>query len=330
MPNPEQYLATMDHDDGPDKKRPRRWKRWAFVVIITLLSLFLAYMGYIISIASQVSTRPFSLSSLLTDGKDHTNILILGIGNPGHSGEKLSDTILVLSLNRKTNHVVQVSVPRDLRVRPEGYGPVKINQANALGGSELAQSTVENVLGLSIQYTVTTDFNGLKDIVDAVDGINVDVKNELRDTEYPCSDDENRSCGLDIKAGQQHMDGSLALQYARCRKGTCGNDFGRAARQQEVINLIATKVGKPSIVLHPVEIAKITTAVKDNMTTNLSGLDMFELVHTVSKAKNSTVHFVLSEDPDGLLVGANGSSDLLPRGGNYDLIQARVTELIDN
>jgi len=328
MPTPDDYLQSLEM---PGNKQPIKRSNRKRIIVITLLaviSLATVYCLYIVHLVAGVSSRPFSLESLATDGRGHTNVLVLGVGNPGHAGEKLSDTIMVISIDPATRHAVFVSIPRDLRVRLDDYGAVKINQANALGGSELARKTVESVLGITIQYSITTNFNGLKDLVDAVGGIDVNVTQELSDPDYPCSDDENRSCGLKIAAGLAHMDGAKALQYARCRKGNCGNDFGRAARQQEVIDLIRSKIEKPSIVFHPIEIEKSAAAIKKNMSTDMSGLNLVELLRGLNLAKNHSDRFVLSTDSGGLLVGANGSSDLLPIGGDFSKIQTKIGSLI--
>ncbi len=328
MPDPNTYLESLEETNKKIPKKRFKRKRLILFGIVTMLFVFIGYIFYIGQIVSGSSERAFSVSSLATDGAGHTNILILGIGNPGHAGEKLSDTILVISIDKTSHHAVYISIPRDLRVRPDGYGAVKINQANALGGSYLARKTVENVLGISIQYTLTTDFDGLKDLVDAVGGIDVNVMQALYDSEYPCSDDENRSCGLKIEAGSQHMDGTKALQYARCRKGNCGNDFGRAARQQEVIDLVRHKIEQPIIVFHPIEIRNIATAIRKNMSTDMSGLNLAELLHGLNLAKEHTDRFVLSTAPDGFLKSDGYSSDLVPAGGSYSRIQEKVTSLL--
>jgi polyisoprenyl-teichoic acid--peptidoglycan teichoic acid transferase len=329
MPEPEQYLSSLEPITRPKRRLlPPGWKKASLALLAIIFIGGLGYMAYIVNIVAGASSRAYSLTPLLTDGDHHTNVLILGVGNPGHAGEKLSDTIMVMSVNSQTQRIVYVSIPRDLRVRLDGYGTAKINQANAVGGADLARQSVEDVLGIPVHYTVTTNFNGLKDLVDAVGGIDVDVKQALRDPEYPCLDDEKRSCGLTISMGPQHMDGSLALGYARCRKGNCGNDFGRAARQQEVIDLIAQKVGKPNMIFRPAEISRIAEAIRANMITDMSGLDMLQVLRHVRHAKATEERFVLSTDSNGLLTSV-GSSDLVPIGGDYDRIHARIAELLE-
>lgn len=326
MPDPEQYLNSLQ--DVPSEQPRRRWGKRIAVTLAALFVGIILYVGYLAYIISGASTRAFSVTPLVTDGAGHTNVLLLGVGNPGHAGEKLSDSMMVVSFDRQDNRLVYIGIPRDLRVRPEGYGPMKINRAHAVGGPELARSAVEDVLGIEIQYVVRTDFDGLSGIVDAVGGLDVEVAEALRDSSFPCADDERRACGLVIEAGKQHMDGATALAYARCRKGNCGNDFGRAERQQEVINLIIAKLAIPAMVLHPVQVGNIAGVVREHLLTDLSGMDLLQLLITYDRSDDAAERLVLNTDHDGLLTGAAGSSDLVPVGGTFVRIQAKVAELI--
>jgi LCP family protein required for cell wall assembly len=223
--------------------------------------------------------------------------------------------------------VAMVSVPRDLRVRVSGYGFSKVNAANAYGGAALAQQTIANTLGIPIHYYLTTNFKGLAQAVDAVGGLDVTVKERLYDSEYPCDDNQYKACGIDIAAGNYHMDGALALKYSRCRKGTCGNDFGRAARQQEIIQKLRDKVSTPAVYLSPTTDAALLGAVSSNSQTNMSANNLLELAWDL-KGSKQTINFVLSTSPGGFLRGdPAGSSDLLPLGGDFSDIQDYVKNI---
>lgn len=340
MPSPDEYVSSLPGGDpeGPEEHQPARHrparkkvrrkskagKIFAWLAIV-LGAALLIYAGYITSIVAKISTKPLDLTGLAADDNGRTNILVLGIGDPGHAGENLSDTIMVLSYDAHTKRVAQVSVPRDLRVPIPGYGSAKINQANADGGPALAEQTASNTLGIPINYYVKTDFTGLKQIVDAVGGIDVNVKDRLYDPEYPCDNDQYKVCGLDIEPGLQHMDGTKALEYVRCRKGTCGNDFGRAARQQEVLSLVRAKAVSWQVLVNPAKLIPIVTAVRDNVETDMGALQLGEFAKDWQDAsKNQPVSLVLSTSPGGYLVSAGSSSDLLPQGGDFSQIQAAV------
>ena len=315
----------------PRVKPPRKRRRWGLYLIGLVFLALLAvgiYVSYVAISVAKISTEPFDLSGLSTDANGRTNILVLGVGDPGHAGEKLSDTLMVISFDTRNHKVAQVSIPRDLRVDVPGFGESKINAANAEGGVKLAEQTVSNTLNIPINYYVKTNFSGLKKIVDSVGGLDINVKERLYDPEYPCADDESKSCGIDIQPGQQHMDGAKVLEYVRCRKGTCGNDFGRAERQQEVLNLIRDKVVHIDLLWHPDRLNAIVAAVREGVETDMGSVQMAQSVREWSLGqKNQPVKLVLSTSDGGYLRDAAGSSDLIPIGGDFSAIQDKVKEI---
>ena len=301
-----------------------------FIVFLLVVSVVaaLVYGAYIVSIVAKISTNSWQFGPLLADSSGRTNVLVLGVGDPGHAGEQLTDTMMLLSLDAGTQKAAQVSLPRDTRVQIPGFGFSKINAANAYGGVNLAEQTVSNTLEIPIHYYLKTNFSGLKNLVDAVGGVDVDVKERLRDPEYPCDADQTKSCGLDIRAGIQHMDGTTALQYVRCRKGTCGNDFGRAARQQELIRLLKPKVIDPHLLLHPMKLTKIVDAGQKGIQTDLGLIQLLSLATSLRSDGNQTNNLVLSTSPGGYLRSdPQGSSDLLPIGGDFSAISKRVKSI---
>lgn len=296
--------------------------------MLFILAGALGYSLYITSIVAKISTQPFDITPLSRDTNGRTNVLILGMGDPGHAGEGLTDTMMVLSYDIPGHRVAQISIPRDLRVKIPDFGYGKINSANVRGGTTVAEQAVSNTLGIPIHYFVQTDFSGLVGLVDAVGGIDVNVKDRLVDTEYPCDDNQYKSCGLDIKPGLQHMDGALALKYVRCRKGTCGNDFGRAKRQQEVISLVRDKMVKWQNLVNPVVLVPLVEALRQSLKTDMGSVQLLQLADGWQKAKtNNPVNLVLSTAPGGYLRDAGGSSDLLPLDGTFAAIQDRVKNI---
>ncbi|MDB5178949.1 MAG: putative LytR family transcriptional protein [Patescibacteria group bacterium] len=342
MPTPDQYVTSLPgrNAGGPLQPvpTPRRGRQGrslgskigrVFVVLVLLIVLgAVGYGAYIASSVAKISTNPLQLTGLASDLNGRTNVLVLGIGDPGHAAEKLSDTMMVVSLDAHSKKVTQISIPRDLRVDIPGYGKGKINSANAYGGTPLAEQVVSNTLGISIHYYVKTNFSGLRQMVDAVGGIDVNVKDRLYDPEYPCDANESKSCGLDIQPGLQHMDGTRALQYARCRKGTCGDDFGRAARQQEVLNLVRDKVVRWDVLLNPARLTPVVTAVHSGISTDMGAVQMLQFAQGWQAAKqNEPRNFVLSTSTEGLLRNGGGS-DLVPVEGDFSAVQAKVQELL--
>jgi len=310
----------------PGGRKRGVWRRVLLFIALVILVVGAAYAAYIGTIVAKISTNSWQIGPLSSDNADRTNVLVLGVGDPGHAGENLSDTIMLLSLDGQTHRMAQISIPRDLRVAVPGYGNNKINTANALGGVNLAEQTVTDTFDVPVNYYVKTNFSGLKDLVDAVGGVDVTVKDRLVDPEYPCDGNQYKVCGLDIEPGLQHMDGTRALQYVRCRKGTCGDDFGRAARQQELLALLRPKLMDPMLLLSPTRLKHLADAAQKGIHTDMGLVQLLELANSwrVDSA-NQPMNLVLSTANGGYLRSDPfGSSDLLPIGGNFSAISDRI------
>lgn len=323
-----------------EKRSKRRKKFKRFIIFILIISLITGggIFTYLFMKAGKITTNPFNFSTKLKgEDEGRTNILLLGIGDPGHDGETLADTNMVISIDTKNNQVAMISIPRDTRVYIPGEGYHKINNAHALGelnkpprGIELAQKTVEETLDIPIHYYVRANFSGLKQAVDAVEGIDIEVKEALYDPEYPCEKNESKSCGFKLKAGQTHMDGSTALKYARCRKGNCGDDFGRALRQQEVLRTVQEKTLSLQTLSDPKKLSALIEAASNNIKTNMS-LTEIQRAYEISKKieKQNIIDVVFSTQPNGFLKQDPSSSDLLPVAGNFDEIQHFVAKIFE-
>ena len=124
------------------------------------------------------------------------------------------------------------------------------------------------------------------------------------------------------------MDGSTALKYARCRKGTCGDDFGRAIRQQEVLQAVRTKAVSSETLTDPKKLASLIDAAANNISTNMS-LSEIQRAYELSKKvpTENITSIVFSTNPNGFLKQDPSSSDLLPVGGNFDEIKKFVKEI---
>ncbi len=282
------------------------------------------------------------LSQLKGEGEGRINILLLGVGDNTHSGAKLSDTMMVLSIDPQTNDVAMLGIPRDLWVNVPGFGYSKINAAHAYGeqlkkdgGPDMAKKVVSSALGVPIHYFFRTDFTAFKQAVDSVGGVTIDVKQALYDIEYPCEKNPNLSCGFKLKAGVQKMDGATALKYVRCRKGNCGDDFGRAQRQQQVLVALKAKALSAKTLLDPAKLSGLIDTVGDNIRLDLQIGEIQRLID-ISKKVDSTkmVNAVLDNDEakgTNLVRTANigGASVVVPAAGigNYTQIQKFVKSI---
>ena len=183
---------------------------------------------------------------------DQTNILVLGIAGGEHEGPTLSDSILVTNYNFKKNRAVTIGIPRDVwayTIQDKINAAYAIGEAKQRGGGlKLAKAEVSSIIGTPIQYGVVINFQEFKELIDYLDGIDVEVENSFVDNKYPIEGKENDECGGDpeyhcryetvsFQRGTTHMDGSTALKFVRSRNaiGTEGSDFSRSKRQQKIL-----------------------------------------------------------------------------------------------
>jgi LCP family protein required for cell wall assembly len=152
------------------------------------------------------------------------NVLLLGT-----TPQELADTIMLASFNPTTKKLDIVSVPRDTYFPREGMhgGWNKINTVMHKGPFEMAKAVHELLLGIPINYYAVIDYNGIINIVDAVGGVPMNVKQDMH---YKAAD-----LTIDINKGQQVLDGEHAVQFLRFRSGYANADLGRQAAQQQFI-----------------------------------------------------------------------------------------------
>ncbi|HLZ48238.1 MAG TPA: LCP family protein [Candidatus Limnocylindria bacterium] len=173
------------------------------------------------------------------NGHERLNVLVMGVDSRGVAGDtQNTDTMIVLSLDPVNRTAAMLSVPRDTLAAIPGHGQDKVNAAFTLGGPQLAQRTIEDLLGIKINSYVLINFEAFTKIVDSVGGVLVDVKRPIRDEAYPTADFGVER--LNIQPGPQLMNGDVALKYARSRHDS--NDFSRARRQQDVISAMRARL----------------------------------------------------------------------------------------
>lgn len=210
---------------------------------------------------------------------ERVNVLLLGIDKRPNEQYARTDTIILVTIDPATGKAGMLSIPRDLWVTIPGYGENRINTAHYVGdkngypggGPALAMKTVQYNLGVPVHFYVRVDFDGFRRIVDTLGGIDIDVAQAINDPKYP---DENY--GYDpfyIDAGQQHLDGNMALKYARTR-ATRGADFDRARRQQQVLFAIREKALAIGVVP---KIPELWATMADTVQTDLQLVDILEL-----------------------------------------------------
>ena len=333
-------------------KRPKKMlKVLSYGLIIAVIVLFVFTSKIIMSEDNSIlNTFSFlnqikhlaqtSENVLKGEENGRVNVLLLGMGGKNHDGGYLTDTIMLASIEPETGSVALMSIPRDLLIPTEAYGWRKINNVNAFaeaeepdsGGKAVSQA-LSKILDLPIDYYVRVDFSGFVQIIDDLGGVDIDVQNTLDDPSYPVKGREDdpdyasRYEHLYIEKGMNHMDGELALKYARSRHGLNGegSDFARSRRQQQVLQAVKEKVLNLHILFKPRMVGNILTAAKENISTNLQVWEIVKLWDLVKDTELGQVTTkVLDNSIGGLLVDSisdDGAYVLKPRTGSFDEIQ---------
>ncbi len=267
-----------------------------------------------------------------TDGR--TNILILGNGGENHPGGNLTDTIMIASIDNQNKKLALISIPRDLYVTIPSHGKNKINSAFSLGlsnkknlneGIDLIEKTISQTFDIEMHYYFKGDFLALTKIVDSVGGITIDVPEAINDPYYP----DEKMIGyapFKLSAGKQTLDGKTALKYARTRKTT--SDFDRSRRQQEILLALKEKIISAQTLSNPKKLTEITGALQDHIRTNL-GINEIKYLYTLSSnfTSSNVITKVFDTSPTGGLISDNGTSNLVPRTGNFNAMSEQVKNI---
>jgi len=249
------------------------------------------------------------------DGNERITILLLGLDYRDWETEEpayRSDTMILVSLDPITLEIGILSIPRDLWVNIPGFGPAKINTAYYNGdiyklpggGPGLAMKTVEEFIGLPIDYYAQVDFAAFVKFIDLIYGVKMDIPFDI--TVDPIGSSPPRT----IPAGIHVLDGELALAYARARH-TEGGDFARAGRQQQVIIGIRDRLVLPEIFsMLIVNAPQIYSELSSGVSTNLSLDDAIKLAYLAIRVDLENIKMgiidessvIFGESPDKLAI----------------------------
>ena len=199
-------------------------------------------------------------------GRTRVRLLVLGV-DAREGDEGRSDTLMLVTLNPTTKQAAILSFPRDMWVQIPGRSEDKICHAYNRGGVELSQRTVEDLLGIDIDYYVRVDFSGFKDIVDVLGGVDINVEKKMD------WDDRRGNLYIHLKPGLQHMDGEDAMGYVRYRSDS---DYERIKRQQRFLNaLMEQKLTARNIP----RLVRLVPRIADAVDTDLSEPELLALVN---------------------------------------------------
>jgi LCP family protein required for cell wall assembly len=269
----EQKINTLQSS----KKQTRHLRKGRVAILVTILIFLVLGVAYaLLGGVSSTSTLANTFSM-----QERINILVLGV-DAREEDVGRSDTAFVVTIDTNAKKVTMLSIPRDSRVKIDGHGWDKINHAYAFGGSKLSKSSVENLLGIPIDYTVVMNFQGFVRMIDALGGVTIDVDKRMY---YSDPYDDDGGLYIDLHPGVQKLNGKLAIEYVRYRDEE--GDIGRVSRQQKFLKALLQEFAKPQLITKLPELIKeFAAAVKTDMPTK----EMVKLIPLINEAAKSGLH----------------------------------------
>ncbi|HUG34449.1 MAG TPA: LCP family protein [Anaerolineales bacterium] len=280
-----------------------------------------------------VAPQPTIDSQVLNNGHDTVNFLLIGSDRRFATGSTRTDTLVVAILRPNEGQVSLISIPRDLWVSIPGFENNRVNTAYQLGkssghpggGPGLLKETIEYNLGIRIDHTAMVDFDGFRKIVDTLGGVDVPVSCAYTDWRLidPSYNPEIESNWYLYTAnpGVIHMDGDIALWYARSRQKS--NDFDRGRRQQEVLRALFTQALQTGTLTR---IPELYNNLKDSVETDLGLGDILQLSLYAPKMTNADIRSYYIRPPIvNSWITSGGAYVLSP---NQDLLQQMLTEAL--
>lgn len=216
------------------------------------------------------NTNPIPPAAKIKMPEGMVNILVLGSDFRPDAGFR-TDVIVWLAINTKKGTVSALSFPRDLYVFIPGWEMQRINTAQQHGGFELTQEMFEYNFGIRPDHYIMANFYGFKAVVNSLGGIDVNAAYNLTDTCSIPDGAPTRNCS--VGPGLIHMDGDLALWYARSRHST--SDFDRERRAQELIHALFNRMISLDALTR---VPELYQAYSDNVETDLSLTDVLSLL----------------------------------------------------
>jgi LCP family protein required for cell wall assembly len=302
---------TFANQSSPRQRGTRKKKRRLrlFASFLTVLLLLAGGAGWYVfasplqqheRILPTENANAQSMASKFDELSAQNRINLLLIGTDTRPGEDVSasntDSLIFASLDMENKRIEMLSIPRDTRVNIPGHGKDKINASFAIGGIKLTEQLVANLLGQPIDYYAITKFGGIKQIVDTIGGVTINVD---RDMYYDTGDKQDNI--INLKKGLQTLNGSQALGYVRFREDALG-DIQRTMRQQTFLKALKDKLLSPQTLPKlPVLIPQFFQMVE----TNLPESDALKLA---SRANSFSTLPLIHETLPGSFITLDGIS----------------------
>ena len=302
--------------DSISVQRPRRRTRRFVLAFLLLVLVWVVSIGVllfcppVLEAVSAIWLKP-QPGAIAWNGTDRITVVAMGLTQRTTEPAR-TDTLLVMDVDPANHRINMLSVPRDLWVKfPGQYGQGKLAIPYALGGPRLTAYTLEQALGIPVDYTISMKFRGFMKLVNAMGGVDVNVPQELNDPLYPCLTGYDY-CPIDIKKGTQHMNGGTALEFVRERHAFSQQDLARVQDQQAFSEAVKRTLISPATwARYP----QILSTLKSALITNMPMNDLPVLGANVVTTPKSRVDHEYINIQNGMVQtgwSADGQSILTP------------------
>ena len=296
----------------------------------------------VLGVAKSLLSSNKDLPPLRGQKEGRINILLLGKASENFPGQNLTDTIIIASFDTKNDKVALMSLPRDLYVPlPESESWSKINSVYTLSQDEndpfsLIRDTVSEITGLPIHYAISVDYTAFIETVNTLGGVNIMVERDIYDTRFPGPHYSYTT--FKLEKGFHNLDGETALKYVRERHSDPQGDFGRAHRQQKMIQAIKNKAFSTQTLLNPLAIGKLLQTLETNVRTDITFEEIESFLHLSKNIDLNNMEMVVIDawKPESLLRVShiyleNGQRmfALAPRTGNFDELKKQAEHIFD-
>ncbi len=377
-PQPQQKVdIDLSLDDGSNQPRPGRKKRglgkkppikkiikWAVITVLVIGVGFGAYFGYKILATSGKIFKGNPIAAIFSqakplkaDANGQSNIVLFGTSedDPGHPGGDLTDSIMLLSVNQTRKDAFLVSVPRDLHVQYDNgcsagyqgkinviYSCVKDKNGEDAGAAALRKKIGE-IFGLDVQYSVHVNYTVLREAVNAVGGVTINIQSDDprgildRNFDWDCPKGPNTCYNVKYPNGPATLNGAQALFLARARgDDPLGRTYGlsrsnpdRQDNQRKIFIALKDKAVSAGVLTNPVAVNNLLDTLGNNLRTNFDADEVKTLMGLGKTVSDKNMVSWSLEDPAHELATTSCSGDICPNAGtyNYSAIQAEAAAL---
>lgn len=319
-------------------RRSHRRKSWIVLSIAAVLLTGAAIISgvHLFTLAKSFDSRTEKIDEVFpaettrpekktpSNGRAPMNFLMMGTDSRSGSGinavtgaatDQRADTIMLVRVPADRSNIYMVSIMRDLWVDVPGHGQAKINAALAYGGVPLMVQTVESLLGQRIDHVAAVNFEGFKDLTDALGGVQVDVPLAVT------------TPGHTFTAGPNDMNGEEALAFVRERYSLAQGDYQRVRNQQSFLKGVLVKMLTPETFANPATAINMVNAVSPYISVD-KALDSASIAALAFELRDIRPNKVamLTLPTAGIGTSADGQSIILPHDEAMGLLKTALTE----